>query len=71
MLKLLFYPPHKVVDCDNFVIVLLLTHVLDLQTNFVQMTMVHNFELILQEDNDLNLGFNTKFLHPLSSTISF
>jgi hypothetical protein len=62
-------PSQLVVDCDNFVIFLLLMHVLDLQTFFVKMTMAHNLELILQENNDLNLGFSTKFLHPLSSTI--
>jgi hypothetical protein len=49
------------VDCDNFVIALLLTYALDLQTNFVKMTMVHNFELILQENNDLTLDLVQSF----------
>jgi hypothetical protein len=41
-------------DVDKMVPTLLSSHTLDLQAFFFKMTMCHNFELVLRDENDLN-----------------
>ncbi len=54
MLKQTFNVPCEVGDCDKVVSILLLIQNLDCQMFFFKMTMVHNVEAILREDNKLN-----------------
>lgn len=45
---------HNVGDANKMVPTLLSSHTLDLQVFLFKMTMCHNFELVLREENDLN-----------------
>jgi hypothetical protein len=54
MLKQTLYMPCEVDDYDKVVFVLLLVQNLACQMFFFKMTMVHNVEAILHEDNKLN-----------------
>lgn len=54
MLKQNLYMPCEVDDYDKVMFILLLIQNLDCQMFFFKMTMVHNVEAILREDNKLN-----------------
>ncbi len=54
VLKATFYILCNVGDVDKMVPTLLSSHTLDLQAFFFKMTMCHNFELVLRDENDLN-----------------
>ncbi len=45
----------KVVNYGKIVFTLLSTHNLDLQIIFFKTTMVHNYEIVFDENNELNL----------------
>jgi hypothetical protein len=55
VLKWTFCALHKVSDNGKIVLTFLSTHNLDLQTFFFKTTMVHNYEVVFDEDNELNL----------------
>ncbi len=55
LLKWTFYALHKVGDYGKIVFTLLSTRNLDLQTFFFKTTMVHNYEVVFHENNELNL----------------
>jgi hypothetical protein len=55
VLKWTFCALRKVGDNGKIVLTLLSIHNLDLQTFFFKTTMVHNYEVVLDEDNELNL----------------
>jgi hypothetical protein len=54
MLKATFCNHHKIGGLDQNIPPLLSTHMLDLQSSHFKMTMLHNFEGILHEENQLN-----------------
>ncbi len=54
VLKATFCVPHKVGDVDKMVLALLSIHTLDLQILFFKMTMCHNSEFVLSEENNFN-----------------
>jgi hypothetical protein len=69
MLKVVFCNPHKIGGLDQDVSPLLSTHMLDLQSSHFKMTMLHNFETTLHEENQLNP--HTKLWHKISTYVVF
>ncbi len=70
----IFCVPRVVGQHGKIVPTLLSTHNLDLQCSHFKMTMIHNFEVVMHDqDNSLNpiTGFGINSLHFPSSTISF
>jgi hypothetical protein len=50
-LKVVFCNPHKIGGLDQDVPPLLLAHILNLQSSHFKMTMLHNYETTLRENN--------------------
>jgi hypothetical protein len=68
-LKATFCVLYNVGDANKMVPILLSNHTLELQVFFFKMTMCHNFECVLCEENDLNPL--TKFWHKVFGYLVF